>query len=52
MDMKSFQESMIEYRKQLEKGSIQVAYRGLMDYFNSIRIYFEKKYPTYFVSGS
>ena len=50
--MKSFQESMIEYRKQLEKGAIQVAYRGLMDYFNSLRIYFKKKYPTYSVSGS
>ena len=50
--MTSFQESMIEYKKQLEKGSIQVAYRGLMDYFNSLRVYFKKKYPTYSVSGS
>ena len=50
--MKSFQESMIEYRKQVEKGAIQVAYRGLMDYFNSLRVYFKKKYPTYSVSGS
>jgi len=50
--MTSFQESMIEYKKQLEKGSIQVAYRGLMDYFNSLRVYFKKKYPTYYVSGS
>ena len=50
--MKSFQESMIEYKKQLEKGSIQVAYRGLMDYFNSLKIYFRKKYPAYSVSGS
>lgn len=50
--MTSFQESMIEYKKQLEKGSIQVAYRGLMDYFNSLKIYFKRKYPTYSVSGS
>ena len=50
--MKFFQESMIEYRKQLEKGSIQVAYRGLVDYFNSLRSFFKKKYPTYSVSGS
>lgn len=50
--MKSFQESMIEYRKQIKKGDIQVAYRGLMDYFNSLRVYFKKKYPTYSVSGS
>lgn len=50
--MKSFQESMIEYKKQLEKGSIQVAYTGLMDYFNALRVYFKKKYPAYSVSGS
>jgi len=30
--MSSFQEYMDEYRKQLEKGVIQRAYRGLMDY--------------------
>ena len=52
MDMRSFQESMIEYRKQLEKGAIQVAYKGLMDYFSSLRVYFKKKYPTFSVSGS
>jgi len=43
---------MIEYRKQVKKGDIPVAYRRLMDYFNSLRVYFKKKYPTYSVSGS
>jgi len=43
---------MQEYRKQLEKGVIIEAYRGLMDYFNSLRLYFEKKYPNHSVSGS
>jgi hypothetical protein len=48
----SFNENMIEYRKQLEKGTIKEAYRGLMDYIMELRSYFEKKYPDYFVSGS
>ena len=43
---------MIEYRKQLEKGAIQRAYRGLMDYIMRLRSYFETKYPDYSVSGS
>ena len=50
--MKSFQEYVEEYRKQLEKGDIKEAYRGLMEYFNSLRLYFKKKYPNDFVSGS
>ena len=50
--MSSFQEYMLEYKKQLEKGAIQVAYRGLMDYFNFLKAYFKKKYSDYFVSGS
>ena len=41
-----------EYRRQLKKGTIQVAYRGLMDYIMGLRAYFEKKYPEYSVSGS
>jgi hypothetical protein len=43
---------MIEYRKQLEKGTLKEAYRGLIDYIMKLRSYFEKKYPDYFVSGS
>jgi hypothetical protein len=43
---------MNEYRKQLEKGVIQRAYQGLMDYIMGLRSYFEKKYPGYSVSGS
>ncbi len=30
--MESLSEQMFEYRKQLEKGHIQGAYRGLMSY--------------------
>ncbi len=50
--MSAFQEPMDEYRKELEKGHIQTAYRGLMDYIMGLRSYFENKYPNYSVSGS
>lgn len=50
--MEPFHKYMNEYRKQLEKGSIKAAYRGLMEYFNTLRLYLRKKYPNYFVSGS
>ncbi len=50
--MASFQESMNEYKKQLEKGTLQKAYRGLMDYIMGLRSYFESKYPDYSISGS
>ena len=48
----TFYESMNEYKKQLEKGAIIEAYRGLMEYFNSLRLYFKKKYPDDSVSSS
>ncbi len=50
--MVTFPELMEEYKKQLRNGTIQIAYRGLMDYIMGLRTYFEKKYPDYSVSGS
>jgi hypothetical protein len=50
--MDSFHEHINEYRKQLEKGEIQKAYKGLMEYIMSLRTYFKNKYPDYFVSGN
>lgn len=50
--MGSFHEYLDEYRKQLEKGAIQEAYKGLMEYLMSLRTYLKNKYPDYFVSGS
>lgn len=50
--MGSFQEYVYEYRKQLEKGAVQKAYKGLMEYIMDLRTYFKNKYPDYFVSGS
>lgn len=43
---------MGEYKKQLDKGRIQLAYRGLLEYILGLRLYFKEKYPDYFVSGS
>ncbi len=50
--MGSLTEYMNEYRKQLEKGDIQKAYKGLMEDIMSLRTYFQNKYPDYFVSGN
>jgi hypothetical protein len=50
--MAILQTNMIEYRKQLQKGAIQQAYRGLMEYLQSLRAYFQKKYPDYEVLGN
>lgn len=49
--MESFPEYMQEYKKQLDRGYIQEAYRGLMKYIMDLRVYFKKRYPEYFVSS-
>lgn len=50
--MKKFNEYMNEYKKQLEKGIIQEAYKGLMEYIMNLRTHLKNKYPDYSVSGS
>lgn len=50
--MKSLQENMIEYRKQLAKGAIQKAYQGLMQYMLSLKNHFSTQYPDFSVAGS
>jgi hypothetical protein len=52
INMKSLQENMVEFRKQLEKGSIQKAYLGLMEYMMSLKNHFSNKYPDYSTPGS
>jgi hypothetical protein len=49
--MTAFQDSMAEYRRQLERGVIQQAYRGLMDYFWGLKLFFEKVHPDYASGG-
>lgn len=50
--MKSLNEYINEYRRQIEKGDIKKAYKGLMEYIMGLRIYLKNKYPDYFVCGS
>ncbi len=50
--MEPFHEYMEEYRKQLKKGVINKAYRGLMEYIMDLRSHFKNKYPDYSVPGS
>jgi len=50
--MNSLQENMVEFRKQLERGAIQKAYFGLMEYMMSLKNYFSNKYPDYSTPGS
>ncbi len=49
--MKSFHECMGEYRRQLEKGAIQKAYKGLMEYIMSLRTHLNNEHPDFVVSG-
>jgi len=49
--MKSFNECVNEYKKQLNKGAVQQAYRGLMDFIMALRTHLKKKHPDYFVSA-
>lgn len=50
--MNSLHQHLDEYHKQLKKGSIQQAYRGLMDYMMGLRTHFQKKYPDHSTPGS
>jgi len=50
--MGQFTEYIDEYKKQLQKGAIQKAYKGLMEYFMGLRTYLAGKYPNYFLSSN
>ena len=50
--MAQFHESVLEYRRQLEKGLVQQAYRGLMEYMLGLRTHFQKRFPDYDVPGN
>ena len=45
--MDSLNEYVNEYRHELEKGVIQKAYRGLMEYVMDLRMHFSKKFPDF-----
>lgn len=50
--MTSLHEVMTEYKKQMQKGTIRAAYKGLMEYLLYLKTYFKTTYPEYIVSGS
>lgn len=50
--MKSFNDCVSEYRKQVEKGDIVAAYRGLMEFMTSLCYHFKNKYSDYSMSIS
>lgn len=50
--MKQSIKFMNEYKKQIQKGDIVEAYRGLIEYIMDLRTYFQKKYPDYNISGN
>ncbi|MCW4030384.1 MAG: hypothetical protein NWE92_12150 [Candidatus Bathyarchaeota archaeon] len=49
---KAFSDYLPEYRAQLKQGHLQQAYKGLMEYFDGLKLHLSKKYPDYFVSNS
>ena len=44
-NMDSLNEYINEYKKQMEKGVIPIAYRGLMEYVMDLRMHISKKFP-------
>lgn len=49
--MEALHENLKDYKKQLQKGAIQKAYLGLMEYMKGLRTYLKKKYPEHFISS-
>ncbi len=50
--MSSLQKYMLEYYSQLEKGKIQLAYKGLMEYLSVLRTDFARQYPQFELPGT
>ena len=43
---------MAVYKRQIEIGDIQTAYRGLMEYLMSLRTTLKNRHPEFYVSGN
>ncbi len=52
LPLSSFAEDMIEYKRQMQDGTLRRAYVGLVDYIKGLRVHLKKSYPEYNVSGS
>lgn len=49
--MDKLAKAMDEYQKQLQKGEIQKAYRGILNFLNELKTHLGNKHPEYFVSA-
>lgn len=49
--MSSLNESVKEYKSQLAKGHIKLAYRGIIEYMMNLKTNFKKKHSEYYVSS-
>jgi len=49
--MNFLQANVNEYKKQLDKGMIQKAYKGILEYLMALRTHFEKQHPEFLVPG-
>ncbi len=49
---KSFHTQVKEYQRQLQKGEIQTAYQGLIQYMMDLRTHFQNQFSPEFVVGS
>ena len=47
----SLNEALKHYKEQIQKGHIQRAYRGLMQFMMDLRTYFSKEYPDNYITG-
>ncbi len=50
--MENFNDSIAEYRRQVQKGDIVKAYRGLMDFMMNLRNHFRDRFPEYSFPGN
>lgn len=50
--MENLNHAVQEYHLLLQKGTLQKAYRGLMEYLMSLRTFLQNKYPDYATSNS
>ena len=50
--MELFHKYILEYKKLLQKGNLQKAYKGLMDFLKGFKLHLKNSYDDYFVSSS
>lgn len=50
--MKSFDDSMREYKKHIARGTIPAAYRGLMEYVMGLKTHLANRHPEFHTSSN